>query len=129
MKHLISILILLGFMSVANSAFANECVSGDCANGYSTNVWDNGDKYVGEYKNGLMHGKGEFEFSSGSKYVGEFRNNTRDGHGTYIYSNGHKYVGLWENGRKHGKGEYRNKIFTLSGCFVNDVHKGYKVEC
>ena len=56
MKYLLSILILLGFISVTNSAFANECVSGDCANGYSTNVWDNNDKYVGEFdNNSIIH--------------------------------------------------------------------------
>ena len=41
---------------MTDSAFANECVSGDCANGYSTNVWDNNDKYVGEFdNNSIIH--------------------------------------------------------------------------
>lgn len=32
-----------------------------------------GSKYIGEWKNGQMNGKGEFIFSSGAKYAGEWR--------------------------------------------------------
>ena len=32
------------------------------------------DTYVGEVKDGVMHGKGEYTFHHGVKYVGIFRN-------------------------------------------------------
>jgi IS30 family transposase len=38
--------------------------------GYGT--WSNGDKYIGEYKDGTHHGRGTFTSANGDKYVGEF---------------------------------------------------------
>ena len=72
MKHILLSFVLV--LTFSFSAFADECVSGDCVNGYGTYVWDmvksmlvnvkmvndawtrhlylcQWDKYVGEYKN------------------------------------------------------------------------------
>ncbi|MBT6809292.1 MAG: molecular chaperone Tir, partial [Flavobacteriales bacterium] len=38
----------------------------DCANGYRTYTYDNGDKYVGELVNGNFHGQGILTYSDGS---------------------------------------------------------------
>ncbi len=38
--------------------------------------------YVGERKNGEMHGQGTLTFSDGSKYKGEFKEGERTGQGT-----------------------------------------------
>ena len=88
------------FLFLSTSVFA-ECVSGDCANGYGTNVWDNGDKYVGEWKDGQMEGQGIITFGTGEwegeKYVGEFKNDTTNGQGTYTYANGTTETGIWKN--------------------------------
>ena len=35
--------------------------------------YDNGDKYVGEVRNGKPHGQGIFSFRGGQKYFGEFK--------------------------------------------------------
>lgn len=32
------------------------CLTGDCENGFGHYLYDNGDKYIGEWKNGLMQG-------------------------------------------------------------------------
>ena len=86
MKHtLLSFVFVLTF---SFSAFADECVSGDCVNGYGTYVWDNGDKYVGESKDNLSHGHGTWTFASGNQYVGEHKNHQRDGQGTTTFPNG-----------------------------------------
>ena len=40
-------------------------------------TWSNGEKYVGEYKDGKKHGQGTYTYGKGKwegdKYVGEFK--------------------------------------------------------
>ena len=76
---------------------ADECISGDCVNGYGTYVWDDGDMYVGESVNNVAHGQGAFTYANGEKYIGEYINNERHGQGTFTWPDGEKYVGEWYN--------------------------------
>ena len=62
------------FLFLSTSVFANECISGDCVNGYGTYVWDNGDKYVGEWKNNLFEGQGTYTFANGTAQKGIWKN-------------------------------------------------------
>ena len=96
MKHILFSLVLV--LTFSFSAFAEGCVSGDCANGYGTYVYDSGDKYVGESKNNLAHGQGTQTFANGNQYVGGFKNNERDGQGTYTFADGEIVRGIWKNG-------------------------------
>ena len=56
MKKLLLILLCLPMIGFG------QCISGDCENGYGTfdAYWD---KYVGEWKNGKMHGQGTLTIS------------------------------------------------------------------
>ena len=38
-----------------------------------THTYANGDKYVGEYKDGKLHGQGTFTYANGDKWVGEWK--------------------------------------------------------
>ena len=64
------------------------------------------EKYVGGWKDGLLHGQGTWTFSVGGKYVGEFKEGKRNGHGTITYPDGGKYVGQWKDGEWDGQGTY-----------------------
>jgi hypothetical protein len=64
----------------------------------------NGDKYVGEYKNGKMHGQGTYTGANGASYVGEYKNDMMNGQGTYTGANGASYVGEFKNDMWHGQG-------------------------
>jgi len=65
-----------------------------------------GEKYVGEWRHGLNHGKGTYTFLDG-KYVGEFKNGERDGYGVLTAEKNClkvRYEGGWKKGKKHGQG-------------------------
>ena len=59
-------------MLVCNAAFAG-CIKGDCNNGYGTYTFANGDKYVGEWKDGKWHGLGTITAEDGEKYAGAWK--------------------------------------------------------
>jgi hypothetical protein len=71
-----------------------------------THRYNNGDKYVGEFKDGLKHGQGTYLRVNGDKYVGEWRYEKPNGQGIYTYTDGAKYVGGWKDGKRHGQGTY-----------------------
>jgi len=105
MKKLLGILVL-GLLW-CNTVYALP----DCEGTYSKK-WTNcqgtveveGRKYVGEFKNGKMHGQGTYTFPGGQKYVGEWKNNNRHGQGTTTDLSGAKHVGEYKNDIKHGQG-------------------------
>lgn len=67
-------------------------------------------KYTGGCKDGLADGKGK---SIGEDtYIGLFKNGLPHGKGEYDYNNGDVFIGQWLNGHKDGKGKF---TFTLNG--------------
>jgi len=85
------------------------CVSGDCINGYGSYNFDNGDLYVGTWKNGSKHGNGNYYWKSGKVYCGEFKEGKFDGFGSLMYgidANLECYIGSWKNGLREGNGTY-----------------------
>ena len=125
-------------------------------NCFGTYVWDDGEKYIGEWKDNTYHGQGTYTHASGDKYVGEWKDGNRNGQGTYYYlennefkgdiyvgeykdgkmngqgtytyAEGHKYVGEYKDGLRHGQG-----IFTWAdgakevGEFRNGMLNGFAI--
>ncbi len=73
-------------------------------NCFGTLTFNNGNKYVGEFRDGKRHGIGTLFFANGDNYVGEFRENHRHGKGAYTFSSGDKYVGEYRAGNRNGEG-------------------------
>lgn len=71
--------------------------------GQGTLTWSNGERYVGTWSNGKRNGRGAFSWPDGSIYVGEFRNDKKHGHGTMTFANGRKYVGEFKDGNPVGE--------------------------
>jgi len=62
-------------------------------------TYANGNKYVGEWKNGKYHGQGTFTFPSGEKHVGKWKNQLPNGQGVHTYTDGRIEEGIFENGK------------------------------
>lgn len=59
---------------------------------------DNGDRYEGQFLEGLFHGEGTYTWKNGAVYRGEFENGEIHGQGVYTSSSGELQEGRWEKG-------------------------------
>ncbi len=77
-------------------------ILGNCINGFGVFIFDNGNSYTGDWREGKLEGKGLFVFKdTGDVYVGEFHNGLRNGRGTYFRGNSSiLFSGEWTNDRK-----------------------------
>jgi len=127
MKKLLLLLLCVPLIGIGQKT---GCISGDCKNGYGTYDWSNGDKYIGEHKNGLGHGIGTYTYPSGTKYVGAFKDGLYNGQGTKSFGKGSgfegdRYVGEWKDNKKHGQGTYTIADGTVyKGLWKNDEFIG-----
>jgi len=54
--------------------FADECMEGNCDNGFGTGFTDDNKVYEGEWKGGMPHGKGKLYVSKGEVIEGTWEN-------------------------------------------------------
>ena len=105
-KYSLYLLSLIGCLFVPYLSRAQECTTGDCTNGKGRFIYANGDKYIGEFKEGKRHGRGNYHYVSGNIYKGQFNENQRHGYGTYKWKNGDTYIGEYVNNQREGEGTY-----------------------
>jgi hypothetical protein len=130
------------------SSLSAQCLEGDCQNGRGTYQFDNGNKYIGDFRRGIMNGKGTVYFANGNRYAGDWVSGLREGAGIYTFangsvytggfkkskfvgqgtmtfSNGDKHVGLYENDQPNGIGSYTFKSGDrYEGGFKNGRFEG-----
>ena len=92
----------------------------DC---HGTRLLENGNKYVGYFRNGNFNGNGQFFFKNGTIYEGGNKDGLADGFGTMSFSNGSKYVGYFKKDKYHGKGKY---TYKNGDTYVGQYENGYK---
>lgn len=71
-----------------------------------------GDRYEGEYSNGLCHGQGAYSWKNGSMYEGEYRHGSKSGVGTESTARG-RFTGEWCDNKIHGRGVWQWKTGTI----------------
>jgi len=117
MKHL---LILLSILLLSSPLFGQE-----------TGVlylWENGTKYMGEWKDGKKHGQGTFTYLDDfGKYVGEFKNDKRHGQGTYYQGEG-PFKGEWYEGEFKDGTLWNGTSYDKDGKIVEKVVNGEKIK-
>jgi hypothetical protein len=81
--------------------------------------------YDGQWKDGLMHGKGVYIFQSGAIYDGDFLDGKQHGKGVIIYCNGASYEGDWKFGLQHGMGKFTHtNVLEYEGEFARGFMHG-----
>ena len=92
----------IGFGQSGNFGEMTGCISGNCVNGQGKRIYNNGDYYEGNFKDGKRSGNGVYTFASGAYYSGRFL-----------------------NGNYHGEGAKYNSSGTLTkkGKWINDVYQ------
>jgi len=132
MFKLIQLYVLI-FMSL-QVAFAQEselprCAASDIKDNCFGEAFNNGSRYVGEFKNGKPHGQGKLTWRF-NQYIGEFKEGRFDGQGTLNYKSRISadlgtYVGSFKDGKRSGNGVMNlpdDDVFT--GEYLNDLRHG-----
>ena len=115
MKSVLLIVILL-FLASCDFQKDENCISGDCINGFGVYEFDNGDKYAGDNKKNEPHGRGTYIWANGDMYIGDWTNGIRHGRGSYTYANGDNYGGQFKNNKMHGQGVFK----SADGSIIHD---------
>lgn len=109
---------------------------------------ESGAKYNGEWdaNTGLRHGKGTQIWPDGSRYDGYWRNDRANGPGRLIHADGDVYQGDWVDDKAHGWGQYMHlgesmdkftksnspNLFNFTHCYEgywqNDKQHGFGKE-
>lgn len=68
--------------------------------GFGTQIFSDGSKYEGEWKNDMAHGKGKTTDAEGGVVEGSFVENKPHGAGTYVHPMGGVWNVSWDMGVK-----------------------------
>ncbi len=86
---------------------------------------NNGDWYIGEFKNDRMDGFGTYNYADGGMYKGGFKEDKRHGSGELKLADGSFYVGNFEDDEFNGEGLLRlTNGDSYSGLFVGGQFEG-----
>lgn len=123
MKNLCSLVALLTIFSF--SSLQAQCTKGNCKTGKGTYLYPSGAKYVGDFKDGKIHGEGMLIFSNGNRYVGQWKNQFRQGKGKMTFANGDVYKGNFNESKFQGNGTMEfKKGDKYEGQWGNDLQNG-----
>ena len=81
--------------------------------GYGIQLWTDGNKYDGYWKDDKAHGKGKFYYNNGDYFEGDWVQNVTTGYGVFVNLNGNKYEGQWLNDIQNGEGKETWKDGTI----------------
>jgi len=95
-------------------------------NGYGHLKYKNGSEYIGQFVDGVKHGKGWYSSSSGYEYEGDWLKGKQSGAAKIQYKNGDVYTGEVKDSLRDGFGELYQVSSTrnFKGCWDKDNLKG-----
>lgn len=72
--------------------------------GMGVQIWADGSKYEGFWRNGKANGRGRLIHADGDVYEGEWKDDKSHGYGVYLHSDGAQYQGEWIEDKQEGYG-------------------------
>jgi len=97
--------------------------SDDSLHGDGEQWWNDGRKYIGQFKAGQFHGAGKMVWETNGKmfvYEGQYQNDLKDGKGKFVWPSGSTYEGEWSEGKRHGQADFTAHGETKTGYWVDD---------
>jgi hypothetical protein len=76
--------------------------------GVGIEIFNDGNKYSGEFKDRYRNGVIKAEFADGDICMGMYKDGQQNGYNTYQFNDGNTYTGQYKNGKKDGYGIYRS---------------------
>ncbi|WP_224483469.1 tetratricopeptide repeat protein [Robertkochia aurantiaca] len=101
----ISLLIIISTL-LQLQCLAQDCIVGNCKEGYGEKVYKDGDRFEGYWKNGQKHGKGTYFWKDGRKLIGFWKDGSKEGFGKFYSVNGNVTEGEFRNDKWNGLGTY-----------------------
>ena len=95
-----------------------QCIQGDCIHGFGTYVFQNGDKYIGEFKNSQLNGNGTLTFSSDNIQKQLRKKKQWSSNVDYFFLDIPEYSGLDKLTYKKYEGEFKNDKFHGTGVLM-----------
>lgn len=116
---------------VFHQSLEAQCISGNCKDGTGIYMYPSGAKYIGQFKEGEIHGVGTCYYSDGSTYRGEWAHRYPQGKGIKTLSDGRSWEGVWKMGLPlNEEGVVIEDLFPdpepiiQSGCLEGDCKEG-----
>jgi hypothetical protein len=97
---------LLEDIAFASTGNETGCINGDCTNGHGRYIYDNGDVYLGYFKDGKFDKFGVYVYKIGDTYIGGYKNHERSDYGMYVWADKTVFIGNYENDNYNGLGAY-----------------------
>lgn len=82
-----------------DTATLRNCNLVNCANGKGKYAYRDGNRYIGDFYNGVPQGVGTVYYKSGDRYEGGWKQNQPHGEGIMYYVNGRVTGALWDFGK------------------------------
>ena len=108
------IIAVSSLQTIAQNKFTTGCIFGNCKNGEGTFVFNNGTQYIGEFKDGKLHGKGIISDNNGNKTYGYWENGVKNGKSKSVDAENNSFYNVYVNGKKHGDCKVLDKNGTIS---------------
>ncbi len=123
--HIRSLTAALFVLTGMGFAQNTGCIAGDCQDGAGVYALEGGNRYIGMFKNYMMHGIGTYIYSNGKIYTGEFYENNFQGFGLEN-ADGRLYAGDYYFDQRHGHAVYSwADTMHWEGRFENDTRAGW----
>ncbi|CAG9322820.1 unnamed protein product [Blepharisma stoltei] len=105
------------------SIYTGEWNTNNQRHGYGIQIWSDGSKYEGYWKNDKANGKGRLIHADGDVYDGEWKDDKAHGFGIYIHSDGARYEGMWAEDKQCGQGK---ETWPDGAVYIGDYSDGKK---